>query len=554
MTIMEILTKVHCRELLLPEFQRDYVWKIEQIEDLFESILRGYPIGSFIFWKRTESELNQENLNFYYFIRNFEQGKTENESVPSRFGFEKDYYYIVLDGQQRISSLYIALYGSYTYFEAKPGRKKKDKWFKNTHLYYVDWNKKKFRCLDCKDEDYTKNKCYKVSDLVAKNEDELLTELKNQGFSDTAQKDLKTLLCQLKNTDMINYYPIENMDFDTALDVFVKINSTGTKLTKGDLIFSTLINGWENGKEKVNSLLKKITKKGFNFDRDYLMKACLFLTDEKLDVKINSFFQAASKIQNNWEKIKDSLDKMACTLEGLGFSKENMPANIANNATIPIAYYIYKGGSPYSDENKEGFKKFLAVAFAKTIFSKSTNTVLASIRKQLKESLDSNLTNFSLDLFNEKSFEVTQEDIDKWLTSKRKGREAYPLLLLLYPDLNPDRTYQQDHCHPVAKFQTNALKEIIKDDKDKIKDWQNKKELLPNLQFLQSSENQSKGDTELEEWVKEDPLKHKIEYLPEDKEVSLKLKDFESFFDTRRKEMKKKLMEIFEISDSDQNG
>ena len=106
--------------LVLPDIQREYVWESYAIERLFESIVDGYPVGACIFWKASRSTINNAKPNLYYFLREYEQGKSKNEKAPEVLSDEGDYY-IVLDGQQRITSLNIALYGSYTSFKGGRG-------------------------------------------------------------------------------------------------------------------------------------------------------------------------------------------------------------------------------------------------------------------------------------------------------------------------------------------------------------------------------------------------------------------------------------------------
>ena len=111
MSAKEALKLAKDKYLLLPDIQREYVWSMEDIEKLFESIVDGYPIGSCIFWKTNKKTLNAEKPNLYFFLREFKREESKNEKASEVFGEEGDYY-IVLDGQQRITSLNIALYGS----------------------------------------------------------------------------------------------------------------------------------------------------------------------------------------------------------------------------------------------------------------------------------------------------------------------------------------------------------------------------------------------------------------------------------------------------------
>ena len=111
----------------LPDIQREYVWlkkaKEKKIEQLFDSILRGYPIGSFLFWKLKKNDIetnkdakeDSDKLNFqlYKFIENYDERKTHNEKVNIE-QINSDDLSIVLDGQQRLTSLYIGLKGTRT--------------------------------------------------------------------------------------------------------------------------------------------------------------------------------------------------------------------------------------------------------------------------------------------------------------------------------------------------------------------------------------------------------------------------------------------------------
>ena len=95
------------------DIQRGYDWlqnpQEKKIEQLFDYLMRGYPIGSFLFWKlRKDEELN---LQLYKFIENFDAENPHLEKIlPTQIIDEN--LHIVLDGQQRLTSLYIGLKGS----------------------------------------------------------------------------------------------------------------------------------------------------------------------------------------------------------------------------------------------------------------------------------------------------------------------------------------------------------------------------------------------------------------------------------------------------------
>jgi len=100
------------RDIYLPAIQREFVWGRDRIERLFDSIMADFPIGSFLYWRLEERNKNEWPV--YEFIRDFDAEKPHN--VPANMsGITKDII-LVLDGQQRITSLHIGLRGSYRYF------------------------------------------------------------------------------------------------------------------------------------------------------------------------------------------------------------------------------------------------------------------------------------------------------------------------------------------------------------------------------------------------------------------------------------------------------
>ena len=148
----------------------------------------------------------------------------------------------------------------------------------------------------------------------------------------------------------------------------------------------------------------------------------------------------------------------------------------------------------------------------------------------------------SITLTGNQTFKVSESDIDYWLDTYTMGQNTYIILSLLYPELKLSQvSFHQDHCHPFASFDTRKLKGIGLGD-DKIAEWQNKRNLLPNLQFLEGSENERKNKTPLQKWVQEG---HSVKFMPAG--ISLELKDFDTFFDERRKMMKAELLSIFNL-------
>ena len=110
-TIASIIQKVEYQTLLLPAIQREFVWNHGEIELLFDSLMRDYPIGSLLLWKVNVE--NKKTHRFYSILKKFrEKYRTHCEEVNTSTvpDFEA-----VLDGQQRLTALYLGLKGSYAY-------------------------------------------------------------------------------------------------------------------------------------------------------------------------------------------------------------------------------------------------------------------------------------------------------------------------------------------------------------------------------------------------------------------------------------------------------
>lgn len=560
MSALTALKYAKDKNLLLPDIQREYVWDYREIERLFESIVDDYPIGACIFWKTNRKIINIEKPNLYYFLREFKKEESKNEKAPETLIDECDYY-IVLDGQQRITSLNIALNGSYTYYKGGRGHSRLNpkSWVTKELYYNLDY----YNVKEEDDENPTKRFCFLTKDEAVKGKffkvklmltyDKLSDFIKfmiKEDFEDKCSSDLSTLFERLHDSSgngLIHYYCISENTYDEALDIFVRVNSTGRKLSKSDLLFSTLIDGWKEGKENVETLLATMNSKGdgFQFSRDYLMRLCLVLVDANTNLKINSLTKdTIQKIRDNWSKINETLDVMTTMLAEIGVCHENLTSY---NATMPIAYYLYKGGKIKDKDSKKETRKFLSVSLAKRLFGVASNDALNSTRNALKE-LNCKRTPFSLKLFSSisltggRTFIVDERDIDYWLDNYEKGQSTYLLLSLLYPNLKLSQvSFHQDHCHPYSGFEKKVISNLGLSD-DKLKEWQKKRNLLPNLQFLEGTENESKNKTPLKDWVDQG---NDFKYHPKD--ISLELKDFDNFFKERRVLIKNELLAVFDL-------
>ncbi len=111
LTIESVIKNIDAKKYLLPSIQREFVWRPKQIEKLFDSLMMGYPINTFLFWEVPKGKAKE--FSFYEFLRNYHQRNGKHNPKANISG--SDDIIAILDGQQRMTSLYIGLKGSYAY-------------------------------------------------------------------------------------------------------------------------------------------------------------------------------------------------------------------------------------------------------------------------------------------------------------------------------------------------------------------------------------------------------------------------------------------------------
>lgn len=585
LSVFQAIKRINGGTLIIPDIQRDYCWSPFDIEELYRSIIDKFPIGSFIVWRTKGKNLNGCSSDFFKFLdevwrKQSKFVKAENKLLDKNFVDNMDYD-VILDGQQRLTSFYLTLCGEY-HIKQGSGKDNKESNYIIKELYYnLD------RYIQTEDseidprpfvfltkEEAEQGNYYRVKDLLIyeNDEDAFCTHIDDvtRGYpNNKSAKELKLLFRRLneesRDKSLIHFYTINSDQYDEALDVFVRVNSTGVKLNKTDLLFGTLINKWpkdnvtsDGRRKEIEKYLKSINSKyNFNITKDFFLRVCLVLAnDGKSGVSMQEIAKSevVQKIRESWSKIKSSTEACLKVLKDIDLNDEKM---LAYNALIPIVYYIFKGGKFSHNDYvaREELKKYFAISFAKGLFGGSSDTAItnacSAIRNNLGESFNIGFfknTEFS----GQRNFNVDIALINKWLEKYNKGSKTYLLLMLLSPNLNLlEDSYDQDHSHADTLFNDKYLKSIgVPEEKWDL--WKEKRNKIPNLSFMQSSRNRSKNKTDLDTWIKEHPDKvSSLKTLPID--VSYKLKDFEHFFVLRRSMMKYILTSLFGTAKEDIN-
>lgn len=178
MSIRKAIRLINSDRMFLPAIQRKYVWDENRIIKLFDSIMLDYPIGTFLFWEVNKNMANNMNYSFYKFINNYhERDNFVNPIVATPIEMEFDTFFSVLDGQQRLTSLYIALQGSLSLKKYKAWAINDDAYIKKELYFNIEKEPIKNNEEECEDDENANSLTYEFKFLT---EDE--TNKENKWF------------------------------------------------------------------------------------------------------------------------------------------------------------------------------------------------------------------------------------------------------------------------------------------------------------------------------------------------------------------------------------
>ena len=508
-------------DIYLPAIQREFVWGTDRIERLFDSIMADFPIGSFLYWRLEQK--NKDEWPVYEFIHDYD-GESPHNQPANMAGITKDIT-LVLDGQQRITSLFIGLRGSYRYFYYR---------WRKTHLYLDllkpatpnDDNPEEltygFAFRESAEPEGDKAQLwYKVGRILDfEDAEDAKSDMKPQlaALSDTQKEDANKLIGRLHNrihTTLVgNYYQEKSQDYDKVLQVFVRANSAGTPLEYSDLLLATATAKWEtlDARSEIHDFTDSLNEigNGYSFGKDFVLKACLYLSENlPIQYKVRNFTKTNLRaIEGNWEKIKESLSTTVRLISRFGFNDKNIVAPLA---LLPIAFYLMKRGNSAFDTSSEtadadaqiAIRKWFVFSTLKNAFGGSSDTTLTRLRELL--SACGATTPFPVDpLYKSLGIEprLNEEEIDRILGYGYQGRYTNLVLSLLYPDRDwKDAVFHEDHIFPQSEFQLRTLRKRGYAD-TKIQAYMAKYNILSNLQLLTDSENLSKNATPFDAWLR----------------------------------------------------
>lgn len=573
-TIKTIVDRLNT-QYFLPSIQRNYVWKPQQVILLFDSIMRGYPISSFLFWELTKE--NRDRWEVYKFNDEAISTGTHHARHPSAMGIQT--LTLVLDGQQRLTSLLIGLKGVfrirrprqwynpqyypvcrlYLNMLADPTPEDSENEFTGKPYYDFAWQEEMpenengdwwfqiGRILDCKNDD----EFYKLRETEESSFPKGMTKAQENLF----ERNLWRFYQAIWKDAAISYYVERDQDYDRVLDIFVRANEAGTELTKPEIIVSMLESKWKKGaKDKIDKLIDQVNNrlpKPNNITIEFIMRTCLVLGNLPVRYRINTFTtKNIDLVEKLWPDIHKAIVRTFTLINRFGIDRNNLTSL---NLLIPLVLYLYRnpgvtflGSTPFEVRNAGLLRRWFIMAMLNRVGARGPEQVLANLRHVIQDyppGKDFPLAALNTELERMRfATDYGDKAIRAYLDSEHEVE--FLKISMLYDDHFWDAvTVQQDHIFPIALFspKNKDFAALSPAKKERYLTLSNK---AANLELLMDRENNEKRAKPFDEWIEtRDKSFRKRHLIPEDDKL-LKFECFEKFIAAREELISEKLKKV----------
>jgi len=554
MSIITLLNQIKSNEIVLPAIQRDFVWQDEKILRLLDSIMRSYPIGIALLWE------TYNDIQFRSFVTDYRP-----DSIHKfRENPDNKKLKLVLDGQQRLQSLYMALYGSYCgkelYFDVLSGQDSDD----------LAQEKFDFEFMDSKDflksqqppkhdngdpkhfvkvaslfemgpQDQIKLRKRVAKELELPEADQQRLEINLAQFQQVLTKESNILDVLVIDENLPEKSQNRKSEAD-VLEIFVRVNQEGTPLSRSDLIFSMLKLNWKESAEDLPEFVKAINEgTSFELDTDFVIR-CLFAVSHlgtKFDLDLLRKKNNVYLLQHNFAAACDAISSTIDFIQRECWCTSSKALG-SYNAIIPLVYYLFYASKHEvpNDQISNVRKATYLLGFARSFSRYADSRPWRFIRRELKPLADKKDPRFP---FNRAAWWVQYwEDID---SCNEKLLQSNPLLALhVVQDLSGAKTHYRrnvgeiDHIFPRSVLRDKGF------DEAQINHF-------ANFWILAKGKNQNKSARPPAQYFKDVP-DEELERALIDRDM-LDYKEFPKFLKARSAAMIDKVQSRLQFKDGD---
>lgn len=527
----------------LPHIQRPFVWGEEQIYRLFDSILREYPISTFLVWK-TNSRIRRRR-----FIDHWkERLRLSDFLVPD----DSEKKCLVLDGQQRLQSLFIGLAGTHEgrslYFDILSG-----------DLVAPDDVKYRFRFLTPSQATFP---WISVRDLVTttRKKRQLVADIRLEAARDLSPDEENRIVDHLDLVDralrleeIVSYQELDSIEHpelygeDDVVEIFIRANSGGTRLSKSDLLFALLSSTWDTADDEIQDLLHELNRHGFSFTRDFVLKTALTLLNQGARYEVQKFRRPGVRddLERHWGAICAAIKDVLDFVRGKTYVQcdKALPSYLV---LIPLIYLRFHFPNAWADA-QEVDAYILRCSLAGS-FSGSSDGLLDALVNAIRSSarFDCDAL-FAIIRTQGRTLEITEERL--WRMGY--GTDGVHVLFnLWYRDFQHTPSYegnlpQIDHIFPQSALRRVKLRNA-RTGREVMRYREEARDQLANCMLLSREENGAGGkrDRMPSEWFADKDDRYLEKHaIPADRTL-WELERYDDFIAARKRLIKERFADI----------
>lgn len=359
-SLFSLIEDIDNKKLVLPHIQRPFVWEEHQIRRLFDSLMRNYPIQTFLFWRTKDPIKVREFMPCIDWDADLHDLYNEQKSEA---GIEKTF---VLDGQQRLQTLYALFNGQIAGSDAKVKLEgyvdlsagdtpNEDGLIYDVRFSATTLPLPHYRIRDLIGSDSQKNAetiAERINDMM----DSTLTE--TEEVRKLRQRRVRHNCSQLRSLlREENHFWVQELDgvadafpYKKILDIFVRVNSGGTKLDAGNLMFAAMKEGWSEIEENVEEIAELLNNKKLSFDKSFVLKCLVVAHGMGAELNPEKFTSASgatllATIQNDWPRAEAAFQQLRDFIENqLKLYSDKVVRSYGS--FIPIFDYLYQNPKP----------------------------------------------------------------------------------------------------------------------------------------------------------------------------------------------------------------
>lgn len=363
-TVAELLIEIEKRELILPEFQRGFVWSPTKVKNYVESIYRNYPTGHFLIWKTYKPQ------------------KSRGDAKASN----TQYYRLILDGQQRLTALY-------TVFRGEP-----PPFFEGGKLYFRIF----FNVLTQEFEFWQpvkmrgKPEWIEISPFLQEGLDKFLLNLDGRSEEEkTFYKSGRQLNNLVRLNLMKDYkYDLETVpkgdkeiETDEVVRIFNLVNSSGMTLSKGDLGLAHICASWPEARETIKSTHRRLSDVGFNLttlkgrEFEFWIRALAGVATDSVLLDGSFYKTDIESIKEAWPKITKSAEYLVNILRNDAYIDSSRQLTTPY-VLLPLIKYLSGQGYTFTSEMEK--RRFLLWLYTAQMWGRYSGPIETNLQKDVK--------------------------------------------------------------------------------------------------------------------------------------------------------------------------